>query len=80
LNNIGSTNSAPGSAAGPQHHVQLTSQASARHQDEALENLGELVAELHCDAPAERMPDDGGAAVAEREQQVPNGAREGPSE
>ena len=59
-----------GQRGGAQDGADLGPEAAAGDQDQALDHLGELVGELHRDAAAERVADQGGALVAEREQQV----------
>jgi hypothetical protein len=54
--------------------VDLTAQAAAGDEHQALASLRELVAELHRDGAAERVADHGNAVVPERGQQVPHAA------
>ena len=57
--------------------MHLAPEAAARHEDEALAALGELVGELHRDPAAERVADDRRPVVAERDHRVADGARVG---
>src|SRR5439155_10649104 len=59
----------------PQQEVDLASEAAAADQHEALAQLRELVGELHRDAAAERVADDGRLLVAEHQQEVPEERR-----
>ncbi len=60
---------------GAQQQAHLAAEPAAVDQHEPLAPLGELVGELHRDAAAERVPDEGRAVVAERDEQVAHGAR-----
>ena len=55
---------------GAQHRADLTAEAAAGDQHQALDALGELVEELHRHAAAERVPDDARAVDPDRCQQV----------
>ena len=57
-------------AGGAQQGADLPAQAAAAHEDQPLAVLGELVGELHRDAAAQRVPDEGRAIVPQRQQQV----------
>jgi len=59
-----------GQGRGPEHRIDLASEAAARDQHQPLGERGVLVGELHCHAAAERMSDHGGAPVPERIEQV----------
>ena len=61
-----------------EQRVELATEAAARHEDEALAALGELVRELHRDPAAQRVPDDRSARLAERAEQVAHRVRVGP--
>ena len=58
--------------------MQLATEATARHQNEALAAFGELVRELHRDPAAERVSDDRSTHLAERGEEVANRIRIGP--
>ena len=60
----------PGQRGGAQQQVDLLAQAAARHEHEPLAQLRELVRELHRDAAAERVADDGRALELETHHQV----------
>ena len=55
---------------GPQREADLLAQAAAVDEHEPLQALGELVGELHRDAAAERMADDGRRRDPEHRQEV----------
>ena len=55
--------------------MDLAAEPAAGDEREALAALRELVGELHRDAAAERVADDGRALVAERERDVAEPAR-----
>src|SRR5215218_8951679 len=55
---------------GPQERADLAPEAAAGDQHQPAHELRELVGDLHRDAAAERVPDDRGALVAQREHQV----------
>ena len=55
----------------------LLAEAAAAHEHEPLGHLRELVGELHGDAAAEAVADDGGALVAEHAEQVADARRVG---
>jgi hypothetical protein len=59
---------------GAENRVHLASEAAAGDEREALAALGELIGELHRDAAAERVTDDGGAIVTEGEEDVAHAA------
>ena len=59
-----------GQRRGAQDRAHLGPEAAAGDQHQALDHLRELVGELHRDAAAERVADQGRALVAEGEQQV----------
>ena len=61
---------------GAQDRADLGAEPAAGDEDEALDQLGELVGELHRDAAAERVADERRALVAEDEQQVAQAAGE----
>ena len=50
--------------------MHLAAEPAAGDEHEAVRALGELVGELHRDAAAERVPDDGHVLVAERRDDV----------
>ena len=54
----------------PQERADVRAQPAARHEHQPVDPLGELPEELHRDAAAERVADDGRAADAERREQV----------
>ena len=59
-----------GQRRGAQDRADLGAEPAAGDQDQPLDHLRELVGELHRDPAAERVADQRGALVAEREQQV----------
>ena len=56
-----------------QDQVDLAAEAAARDEDEAVHPVGEEVVELHRDAAAERVPDEGDPLDAEVVEQVAQG-------
>src|SRR5215211_590056 len=67
----------PGERGCAQQRADLTSETPAVDEHEALAQLRELVAELKRHATAERVADEGGALMPEREQDVADTARVG---
>ena len=62
-----------GQGGGAQDEVDLPAEAAARDEDEAVHPVGEEVVELHRDAAAERVPDEGDPLDAEVVEQVAQG-------
>ena len=52
--------------------VDVLGHATGAHQDQPVDQLGELVAELHRDATTQRVPDHGDPVDVEHAQQVPH--------
>lgn len=67
----------PGKRGGSQDRVYLSAEAAARHEHQPLAQLGELIGELHHDAAAQRVTDEGRTLVPEGDQQVADSARVG---
>ena len=59
-----------GQRGGAEHQMNLSPQPAARDQHQPLGERRVLVRELHRDATAERVPDDRGAPMPERDEQV----------
>ncbi len=66
-----------GQGRGAQRDADLLAEAAAVDEHESLDPLGKLVGELHRDAAAERVADDGRAEVTEGAQQVADARGEG---